>query len=717
MKLSTEVTDIMKLARKHSIRINQALISSDTILLAILEHGENTAIPILEAANVNLVKLKNALLAQIESNAVILDKPVAGILPLSDSASRIFNFAKTISSDEICADSLLHGMYQDKVSVAYNILIGAGYSEEGGVRRHKRSFFSQRDNTPITDRFSTDLVKTALAEKLDPVIGRDREISQLIEILARRKKNNPIIIGEPGVGKTSLVEGLVLRIINGTVPDVLVNKRIISLNLTSIVAGTMFRGQYEERMNRILLELRNAPNTIVFIDEIHTLMGNGGSEGIGDAAQIIKPALTNGTLRCIGATTLKEYRQHIEKDGALERRFQQVIVDPPSIAETQQIIQDIKFLYEGFHSVSYSPESLKAVVSFSDRYIADRKFPDKAIDILDASGANANLRKSNTVESSDVQEVIAKTTGIPVTDIGFDERARLLTFEADMNKVVIGQNDGIKAISNALKRIRTGIRVSERPISFLFLGGTGIGKTETARQLAKHLFGTKDALIRIDMSEYMEKFSVSRLVGAPPGYVGYEEGGQLTEKVRRKPYSVVLLDEIEKAHPDVFNILLQVFDDGYLTDSTGRRVSFSNTIIIITSNIGTERINAVNIGFAPDNGTNNSTRELKKYFRPEFLNRLDEIIYYQHLNREHVKMILDIYVGQLNPAYKIVISPEAKDYLCEHGYSKEYGARPLRRLIEQKIETAMADLLLKDASITTFNVSVSNNQLNVEKGA
>jgi ATP-dependent Clp protease ATP-binding subunit ClpC len=714
---ATEVVDIFKIARSRAIELGQETLSSEIILDAIIRHGSNSGVTLLEQSNTKMSMLKGLLAERMEETRRTPNVEIAAP-NVSMQVRFIMDFAGTISGNRpVDAAALVRALFRAPDSVASSMLSNSGYAENGMKGRPYLEGGFRKSGTPIINQFATDLTEMAMMGKLDPVIGRESEIAQIIKILARRKKNNPMIIGEPGVGKTSLVEGLAMRIINEEVPELLKNKRVVSLNLNSVVAGTQYRGQFEERMQKILAELERNPQVIVFIDEIHTLMGNGGNEGTGDSAQIIKPALARGSMKCIGATTLNEYRKHIEKDGALERRFQKVLVDPPTDEQTLTIITNIKSIYELFHGITFTDGALKAVVNLSERYITDKNFPDKAIDILDSAATSCQLQAKSCVEEQDVQAVVAEITGIPVTNLGKSERERLKTIVEDLNKVVIGQEEGIEVIAQAIKRTRTGIRASKRPSSFLFLGPTGIGKTETARQLAKYLFDNENSLIRVDMSEFSEKFTVSALIGAPPGYVGYEEGGKLTEAVRRKPYSVVLLDEIEKAHPDVFNILLQVLDDGMLTDSAGRRIDFKNTIIIITSNLGTATAHKGILGFGAVTREEESqkymTEALEGQFRPEFLNRLDAVVTYHSLTKEHIKKILGLYIKAMNSNFEINFSEEADDYFATKGYSEKFGARPLRRLLEKEVETRIADLLLDTPDAKQFNVDVVDDQLRV----
>lgn len=659
---------------------------------------------------------------------------------------------------------------------------GESHSTVTDNRREQRQPGSA---TPLLDQYGVDLTKQAEENKLDPVVGREREIERLVQILSRRKKNNPVLIGEPGVGKSAIVDGLALRIANRQVSRVLFDKRVISLDMASIVAGTKYRGQFEERIKQIITELTNNKNIILFIDEIHTIVGAGNAQGSMDAANILKPALSRGVIQCIGATTLDEYRKSIEKDGALERRFQKIIVEPTTAEETLQILINIKDNYEKHHNVSYTRAALEACVKLTDRYVSDRSFPDKAIDALDEAGSRvrignivvpheieeiekkiekcaqnkilaarsqnfesaANYRdqeqkltaelrtaKENweksleeqrvVVDAPQVAEVVALMTGVPVERIAQSESIRLLDMDNELREAVIGQDNAIDTITRAIRRNRVGLKDPRRPIgSFLFVGPTGVGKTYLAKKLAEFLFNSEDALIRIDMSEFMEKFTVSRLVGAPPGYVGYEEGGQLTEKVRRHPYSVVLLDEIEKAHTDVFNMLLQVMDEGHLTDSNGRRVDFKNTILIMTSNVGTRELK----DFGKGVGFNTSIRDekyahsvinkaLNKTFSPEFLNRIDEVVMFDSLNKEAMHEIIDVELNKFGKriadlGFTLEVTDAAKDFIVSHGFDEQYGARPLRRSIQQCLEDPLAEALLREQSgdKTIINVDFEEN--------
>jgi len=553
-------------------------------------------------------------------------------------------------------------------------------------------------DTPFLDQFSRDLTALAKANKLDPLIGRQEELNRMIQILSRRTKNNPVLIGEPGVGKTAVVEGLAIKIAQKEVPPVLAGKRVVALDLPAMVAGTRFRGDFEERIKQAIDEIKQSKGKVIlFIDEFHTVIGAGGAEGAIDASNILKPALTRGELHCIGATTLDEYRKHIEKDPALERRFQPILVAEPSVEQTVEILRGLKEKYEKHHQVKFSDEALVAAASLAARYISDRFLPDKAIDLIDEAAAKVHLDNKKEVQKEDIEDIVSRWTGIPVSQLKETELEKLLKLEEKIHQKIVGQEEAVSAIANAVRRGRAGLKQPNRPIgSFIFLGPTGVGKTALSKALAEILFGDENALIRIDMSEYMEKHNVARLIGAPPGYVGYEEGGQLTEAVRRKPYSVILLDEIEKAHPDVFNILLQILDEGHLTDSKGKKVDFKNTIIIATSNIGSDIIQEK----GPEGAKNQLLDLLKATFRPEFLNRIDEIIVFESLKKEQIKKIVEIQleeVHQLLAGQKIqlVVSEAAKTELAEKGYDEAFGARPLRRLIQKEIENPLSTKIIQ----------------------
>jgi ATP-dependent Clp protease ATP-binding subunit ClpC len=822
---------VISLSREEALRLGHDYIGTEHLLLGMIREGEGVAVSILKKLGVPLDELRNSVERAVKGTANHNVKNLANI-PLTRQSEKVLKItyleAKIFKSQLIGTEHLLLSILRDEDNIATQILqkFDATYdtvkemlefqtdqtprsgteaddSDEEGSKLFGASSGStggskgstEKSRTPVLDNFGRDLTRMAEDDKLDPIIGREKEIERVAQILSRRKKNNPILIGEPGVGKTAIAEGLALRIIQKKVSRVLFNKRVVTLDLASLVAGTKYRGQFEERMKAVMNELEKSPNVILFIDELHTIVGAGGASGSLDASNMFKPALARGEIQCIGATTLDEYRQYIEKDGALARRFQMVMVDATSPEETIQILENIKDKYEDHHNVTYTPEAINACVNLSDRYISDRFLPDKAIDILDEAGARVHINnihvpenilkleeevekikveknrvvksqkyeeaaqlrdkekklleqlenakakweeesktKRYSVEEDNVAEVIAMMTGIPARRIAQNEGAKLLNMGEELKGKVVGQDEAIKKLTKAIQRTRVGLKDPKKPIgSFVFLGPTGVGKTELAKMLATYLFDKEDALIRIDMSEYMEKFSVSRLVGAPPGYVGYEEGGQLTEKVRRKPYSVVLLDEIEKAHPDVFNILLQVLDDGVLTDGLGRRVDFRNTIIIMTSNIGVRDLKdfGAGIGFASKAKEENmdevmkSTIQnaLKKAFSPEFLNRLDDVVIFNSLNQEHIHKIIDISLTKLfaritDLGYTIQLSDKAKDFLSEKGYDKQYGARPLNRAIQKYLEDALAEEILKgelsDGDVLIADYSGEGDELDIK---
>lgn len=832
-KFSNRVKEVISLSREEALRLGHDYIGTEHLLLGMIREGEGVAVSILKKLGIPLDELRNAIERAVKGTANHNVKNMANI-PLTRQSEKVLKItyleAKIFKSQLIGTEHLLLSILRDEDNIATQILnkfevsydtikdmlemqsdAGSmpkaraeaedgdddgsklfGSSNPGGGAASKPG--AEKSRTPVLDNFGRDLTKMAEDDKLDPIIGREKEIERVAQILSRRKKNNPILIGEPGVGKTAIAEGLALRIVQKKVSRVLFNKRVVTLDLASLVAGTKYRGQFEERMKAVMNELEKSPNVILFIDELHTIVGAGGASGSLDASNMFKPALARGEIQCIGATTLDEYRQYIEKDGALARRFQMVMVDATSPEETIQILNNIKDKYEDHHNVVYTPAAIDACVKLSDRYISDRFLPDKAIDILDEAGARVHINnihvpeeilklesevenikaeknrvvksqkyeeaaqlrdkekklleqlesaktrwedesksKRFTVDEDHVAEVIAMMTGIPAKRIAQNEGNKLLNMGEELKGKVIGQEEAIKKLTKAIQRTRVGLKDPKKPIgSFIFLGPTGVGKTELAKTLATYLFDKEDSLIRIDMSEYMEKFSVSRLVGAPPGYVGYEEGGQLTEKVRRKPYSVVLLDEIEKAHPDVFNILLQVLDDGILTDGLGRRVDFRNTIIIMTSNIGVRDLKdfGAGIGFAnraKQEGMDDIMKStiqsaLKKAFSPEFLNRLDDVVVFNSLTKEHIFKIIDISLGKLfrritELGYRIELTEKAKDFLAEKGYDQQYGARPLNRAIQKYLEDAIAEEILKgdlsEGDVITADYSGEGTELSI----
>ena len=783
---SNRVQDVIRLSREEAIRLGHDYIGTEHLLLGVIREGEGIAVKILRNLGVDLYKIKKAIEDTVRSGGATL---TIGNIPLTKQAEKVLKItyleAKLYKSEVIGTEHLLLSLLRDEDNIAAQILNQFNCTYDA-IRAELDNIISgrastapkqqagekkpEKTKTPVLDNFGRDLTKLGAEDKLDPIVGREKEIERVTQILSRRKKNNPVLIGEPGVGKTAIAEGLALRIIQKKVPRILFDKRVITLDLAGLVAGTKYRGQFEERMKAVMNELEKAKDVILFIDELHTIVGAGGASGSLDASNMFKPALARGDIQCIGATTLDEYRQYIEKDGALDRRFQKILVEPPSVDETIQILKNIASKYEDHHNVRYSQKSLEMAVKLSDRYITDRFLPDKAIDVMDEAGSRVHLanvhapknveelenkiediksqknlvvktqnfeeaaklrdlEKKNQqelelailqweqesgsqiydVSEDDMADVVAMMTGIPVNKVAESESAKLLKMAEVLRGQIIGQDEAVDKLTKAIRRTRAGLKDPARPIgSFIFLGPTGVGKTELAKALSRYLFDTEDSLIRIDMSEYMEKFSVSRLVGAPPGYVGYEEGGQLTEKVRRKPYSVVLLDEIEKAHPDVFNILLQVLDDGTLTDSLGRKVDFKNTIIIMTSNVGTRDIKKQpRIGFGESAGDDEHGKmrdqveeSMKRLFNPEFLNRVDETIVFRALTKEDIVQIIQISLGKLlkrvqQMGVSVELSPKALEFVADKGFDKQYGARPLRRAMQKYIEDPIAEELLK----------------------
>jgi len=848
-KFSQRVKDVLSFSREEAIRLGNEYIGVEHLLLGMIREGEGLAIRILSYLNVNMAELRRTIESAIANPAN--NNRVNDNLPLVKQAERALKLtyleAKLFNSELIGTEHLLLAILKDednlvtrsikKFNVDYDLfkeevksylisgedttqsqgdkerffgesgsdpkdeLSGSSQDDdpdEGGGIENLRKTADSKSKTPVLDNFGRDLTKAAEENRLDPIVGREKELERISQILSRRKKNNPILIGEPGVGKSAIAEGLALRITQRKVSRALFNKRVYTLDLASLVAGTKYRGQFEERMKAVLNELEKNRDIILFIDEIHTIVGAGNASGSLDASNMFKPALARGEIQCIGATTLDEYRQYIEKDGALERRFQKILVDPTSPEETVIILNQIKEKYEDHHLVKYTPEAINACVTLTNRYLTDRCLPDKAIDALDESRARVHISnmhvpveiitteslieeirqkkmkaikgqkyeeaaryrdderktqaqlealKQNWEEDSkvnrqlvteeNVAEVVAMMTGVPVQRIAENEGSRLMNMEQELGGAVIGQDDAIKKVVKAIRRNRAGLKDPNKPIgTFIFLGPTGVGKTHLAKILARYLFDTEDALIRIDMSEYMEKFAVSRLVGAPPGYVGYEEGGQLTEKVRRRPYSIVLLDEIEKAHPDIFHLLLQVLDDGQLTDSLGRKVDFKNTIVIMTSNIGSRQLKdfGAGVGFSTSARQSQSStiassvieNALKKSFAPEFLNRIDDIIIFDSLEREDIHKIIDIELSNLfarirTMGYEPRITERAKDYILEKGWDEQFGARPLKRAIQKYVEDMLAEeiiltkLVAGDIINIDFNPEIKDMQIMVEK--
>ncbi len=805
-KFSNRVKEVISLSREEALRLGHDYIGTEHLLLGMIREGEGVAISLLQKLGVSIDDLRVAIEQATKGTASSEVKNLSNI-PLTRQSEKVLKItyleAKIFKSQLIGTEHLLLSILRDEDNIASQIMekfevnyevvkelleyqtdnpMASSETDDpdddssrifGGSSSSKEgSKSSEKSRTPVLDNFGRDLTKLAEEDKLDPIVGREKEIERVAQILSRRKKNNPILIGEPGVGKTAIAEGLALRIIQKKVSRVLFGKRVVTLDLASLVAGTKYRGQFEERMKAVMNELEKSPEVILFIDELHTIVGAGGASGSLDASNMFKPALARGEIQCIGATTLDEYRQYIEKDGALARRFQMVMVDPTTPEETIEILENIKNKYEDHHHVNYTEAAINACVKLSDRYISDRYLPDKAIDVLDEAGSRVHINniyvpddvikleeaiedikveknrvvksqkyeeaaqlrdkekklieqldmaklkweeetktRRYTVDEENVAEVIGMMTGIPTSRIAQNESLKLLGMGDELTNRVVGQEDAINKLVKAIQRTRVGLKDPKKPIgSFVFLGPTGVGKTELAKVLASYLFDKDEALIRVDMSEYMEKFSVSRLVGAPPGYVGYEEGGQLTEKVRRKPYSVVLLDEIEKAHPDVFNILLQVMDDGILTDGLGRKVDFRNTIIIMTSNIGARDLKDFGAGIGFSTGTREENMDdimrstiqkaLKKTFSPEFLNRLDDVIVFNSLKREDIHKIIDITLIKLfsritDLGYQVELTAKAKDFLAEKGYDPQYGARPLNRAIQKYLEDVVAEEILK----------------------
>jgi ATP-dependent Clp protease ATP-binding subunit ClpC len=800
--------EAIKYSKEEALRLGSESINIGHLLLGVLKRGEGLGIDVLKSLDVNLSKLKIALEKELGKNKIV----ITSTIPLSKNAEKVLKVtyleSKLYKSDKIGSEHLILSILRDEDNEATKCLreqnvnydtfrkeldslingsdsrdidINITSKSSGKSSKVKVQTTPIKSKTPVLDNYGRDLTKLANENKLDPVIGRENEIERVVQVLARRKKNNPVLIGEPGVGKTAIVEGLALRITERKVPRALMDKRVVSLDLGSMVAGTKYRGQFEERMKSVVQELEKNADVILFIDELHTLVGAGGASGSLDAANMLKPALARGEIQCIGATTLDEYREHIEKDGALDRRFQKILVEPPTTDQAVEIITKVKDKYEAHHGVKYTDDAIVACVKFSERYITDRFLPDKAFDVLDESGAkvrlsNVKIPKEITmleteieeirasknkavklqnfeeaatlrdneqklsekleiakaewekstkedvqiVTEDDIAKVVSSMTGIPVTKVNQDEAQKLLTLGNELKKRVIGQDEAIDVLSKSVKRSRAGLKDPNRPTGvFLFTGPTGVGKTELAKTMALHLFDSVDSLIRVDMSEYMEKFSVSKLIGAPPGYVGYESGGQLTEKVRRKPFSVVLLDEVEKAHPDALNTLLQVFDDGHLTDGLGRKVDFRNTILIMTSNIGQRDIKAGgNLGFSTNKqeGDNKHIKEtidnaIKINFSPEFINRLDGIVYFNRLKKDDMINIVDIQIKKLESRLierNITLNTPkpVKEFLVEKGFDEKYGARPLKRSIQQYLEDPLSEEILLGSIKDGYTIKV-----------
>lgn len=818
-KFSPRVKDVISYSREEALRLRHDYIGTEHLLLGLIREGDGVAIKILKNMGIDIAAIRQSIEEAVKGSSI--SRVPIGNMPLTKQAEKVLKItyleAKIFKSDVIGTEHLLLAILRDEENIASQLLQQFNVSYDifkREIEQNKADYTNQasssstgdddfadddqqftapkkvsdiKSKTPVLDNFGRDLTKAAEEERLDPIVGREKEIERVSQILSRRKKNNPILIGEPGVGKSAIAEGLALRIVQRKVSRVLFNKRVVTLDLASLVAGTKYRGQFEERMKAVMNELEKSPDVILFIDEIHTIVGAGGASGSLDASNMFKPALARGEIQCIGATTLDEYRQYIEKDGALDRRFQKVVIEPASHDETIEILNRIKDKYEEHHNVTYTDDAIEACVSLTTRYITDRFLPDKAIDALDEAGSRVHLNNIHvpqsiidieaqiedvkveknkvvrsqkyeeaaklrdtekklleqlekekaiweedaksrryTVSEDNVAEVVSMMTGIPVQRVNQSDSQKLLNMGESVKGRIIGQDDAVGKLVKAIQRTRAGLKDPKKPIgSFVFLGPTGVGKTELAKELARFMFDSEEALIQIDMSEYMEKFAISRLVGAPPGYVGYEEGGQLTEKVRRKPYAVVLLDEIEKAHPDVFNLLLQVLDEGQLTDSLGRKVDFRNTIIIMTSNIGARQLKEFGqgVGFSTTAKINQAETHsrgvietaLKRTFAPEFLNRIDDVIVFNSLTKEDIFKIIDIELKSLftridGLGYQITLSDEAKDFIAEKGFDSNFGARPLKRAIQKYLEDPIAEEILKGEVKTGAHLTISFDQ-------
>ncbi len=800
---------VMQLANQEAQRFNHEYIGTEHILLGLVKEGSGVAANVLKNLDIDLRKIRLEVEKIVQSGP---DMVTMGKLPQTPRAKKVIEYsieeARNLNHNYVGTEHLLLGLLREQEGVAAQVLMNLGLkledvreevlnllghnmaTEESGGTGAERQANKGKSKTPALDSFGRDLTELARQGKLDPVIGRSNEIERVIQVLSRRTKNNPVLLGEAGVGKTAIVEGLAQLVVDSNVPELLRDRRIVVLDLAMMVAGTKYRGQFEERIKAVMNEVRRAKNTILFIDELHTLVGAGGAEGAIDASNVLKPALARGEIQCIGATTLDEYRKYIEKDGALERRFQQIIVNPPSKEETVEILRGLRDRYEAHHRVQIKDEALDAAVELSDRYISGRCLPDKAIDVIDEAGARVRLKamtrppdlkdldaqieqlnqekeaavaeqdfekaahlrdqadklkkKKETitrewrekskeidgvVDEEVIAEVVSKMTGVPLRKLEESETTRLLKMEEELHKAVVSQHEAIQAIAKAVRKSRAGLKDPKRPIgSFIFAGPTGVGKTLLAKQLAKFMFGDENALVQIDMSEYMEKHNVSRLIGAPPGYIGYEEGGQLTEKIRRRPYSVVLLDEIEKAHPDVWNMLLQIMEEGRLTDNVGRVIDFKNTILIMTTNIGASEITGkTHFGFGKKDDNTSYARmketlksAMESNFRPEFLNRVDDIIVFRSLTKDDLKHIIDIELAKVfkrlsEKNLKLVLTDEAKELLIEKGTSLDFGARPLRRAIEHYLEDPLSEALLKGDFAGKDTVTAKVHEVDGEK--
>ncbi len=749
IRISGELNDIIRYSRDEAMRTGGRSITSDHLFLGLLRHGMNQAAETLVALGIDLNDFKKFIDAHVfndravpysESDSVTFSRLAQNVLTVTVMEAGRMGMKEALPVHlllALCKSSENYGQaYLRDKNVDYTRLMtfmrDSGMLDSSDESGHIQPPDGQEDGNaeekPAVEQFGYDLTKAAGEGKLDPVTGREKEIAQVVEILGRRKKNNPMLIGEPGVGKSAIVEGIASLISSGKISQGLARKRIVSLDIASVVAGTRYRGDFEKRLKSIIAEVSGNPDIILFIDEFHTIVGAGGSQGSLDAANILKPALARGEVQCIGATTMDEFRKIVEKDGALDRRFQKVIVEPTDIAQSLSILQNIKENYERFHNVVYTPEALEASVRLSDRYLTDRALPDKAIDAMDQAGSmvkqrfQAGGRGRHKVSAGDVAEVISKMTGIPVTNVKESESRKLLRMGDRLRRQVVGQDEAIEKVVRAIKRNRVGLGDPRRPVgSFLFLGSTGVGKTRLAKCLAEYLFDSQDNMVRIDMSEYMEKFNVSRLIGAPPGYVGYEDAGQLSDRVRRKPYSVVLLDEIEKAHPDIFNILLQVLDEGRLTDSGGRVVDFRNTIVVMTSNAGGRELDEYGsgVGFSTggkDVGRNRKAvldKAVRKLFPPEFLNRIDEVVYFNQLTVDDIEKIVDIEVGELvrraeAAGYRLKVASPVRGFIAASGYDPAYGARQLKRALTRYVETPVSDFILADRILAVKECGVDS---------
>ncbi len=708
---NTEFQDVFSLAFDIALEAGSITVETNHLLLAIIRQKGSGYNELLGKVDMDglIAALEDSI--RQDPNKVELTKADKNLLKTSNAVGTALQIVR--AANDQTSKGLLTAMIKQRGSKVAEALQTLSLDQDKQVIETIGSQQIANTATPTIDAYCVDLTELAKQNKLDPLVDRHVEVERILQVLGRRKKNNPVLVGESGVGKTAIVEGLAIKLVHGEIPPQLNAKKIVSLNLANLVAGTTLRGQFEERIKTLLSELVAHPDIILFIDEIHVLIGAGAQDGTGDAANLLKPALASGLIRCIGATTFDEYRMIILQDPALERRFQRIYVDPMSKAETEQVLTQLLPIYEEFHQVRYEQGAKAAIVELADRFIQDRNFPDKAIDLLDESGSVARLSNKPLVTVKMIKDITSSLTGIPVQDLNQTEKDKLLALEPTLNLKIVGQTTAIQILSNAIKRARTGLKSKTKPFSAMLLGPTGVGKTETARQLALHLFNTEDALIRLDMSEFQESHTVSKLIGAPPGYIGFEAGGQLTEQIRRRPYSVLLFDEIEKAHPDIYNALLQILDYGSLVDGSGIRADFSHAIILLTSNLG-EHADRQQLGFNEQAAdlVQKEIREkaLKSFFKPEFLNRIDEVVYYNHLTKDNLREIIDLFLLDIDKIH-LEITDLAKDYLLNLGYSNEYGARNLRRTIQTEIETPLADMLLNDDSIKSVVIDFADNKL------